>query len=224
MEEVKNAKELLDETISILNEKKVARKALAEVNKRVITETAGDKGDWNTLVKAYANKGRAWIGDNPLELSSEEKHKDVVSPIFTKLLNLIKATEAFDQTEELLGEYFNALEEAGITIQIDSEKFTHSNVDMMDSDIEDELKAAKSFLLTIESYSDEIKNEHAIKAEELNFAPKTGYMQVASIYKKGINGKDIDDTVQNILTYNEFIDKAVNLAADYAKDINNTGN
>lgn len=224
MEEVKNAKELLDETISILNEKKVARKALAEVNKRVITETAGDKGDWNTLVKAYANKGRAWIGDNPLELSSEEKHKDVVSPIFTKLLNLIKATEAFDQTEELLGEYFNALEEAGITIQIDSEKFTHSNVDMMDSDIEDELKAAKSFLLTIESYSDEIKNEHAIKAEELNFAPKTGYMQVANIYKKGINGKDIDDTVQNILTYNEFIDKAVNLAADYAKDINNTGN
>ena len=224
MEEVKNAKELLDETISILNEKKVARKALAEVNKRVVTETAGDKGDWNTLVKAYANKGRAWIGNNPLELNSEEKHKDVVSPIFNKLLNLIKAAEAFDQTEELLGEYFAALEEAGITIQINPEKFTHSNVDMMDEDIEEELKAAKSFLLTIESYSDEIKNEHAIKAEELNFAPKTGYMQVANIYKKGINGKDIDDTVQNILTYNEFIDKAVNLAADYAKDINNTGN
>lgn len=223
MEEVKNAKDLLEETVSILNEKKVAGKALAEVNKRVITGTSGDKLDWNLLVKAYTNKGRAWVAENPLELNPEEKHKDAISPIFAKLLNLIKATEAFNQTDAILGEYLEALEEAGISIQIDSDKFTHYATEALDSDLEDELKAAKSFKLTIESYTDEIKDEHAAKAEDLNFAPKSGYMKVANIYKRGISGKDIDDTVQNILTYNEFIDSAVNLAADYAKDINNTG-
>lgn len=220
MEDVKDAKELLNETLKIFKEKKVAGKALAEVNKRVLTETSGNKNDWSTLTKAYTNKGKAWIAGNPLELNPEEKYKDIISAVFIKLVTLIKATEAFNRTEEILGDYLEALENIGINIQIDSDKFTHFDTNMCD--IEEELKAVKAFKATIESYNEEIKEEHSAKAEDLNFAPKTGYMKVANIYKRGISGKDIDDTVQDILTYNEFIDRAVNLVADYAKDINNT--
>ena len=64
-----------------------------------------------------------------------------------------------------------------------------------------------------------MKEEHAPRAEELNFAPSSDYMKVVNIYKKGVAGKEIDDEVQDILTHNELLDSAVNLVADYAKSI-----
>ena len=72
MAEVSNAKEHLEETVSTLNERKVASKALAEVDKRVLQATNGDKAHWKLLTKVYANKGKAWAGESPLVIDKEE--------------------------------------------------------------------------------------------------------------------------------------------------------
>ena len=107
----------------------------------------------------------------------------------------------------------------GIKIEIDSNCFEHYDTDALDEDIEEAFNTSKAYINTLEEYSDEIKNEHAQKAEELNFAPATAYSRVVNIYTKGINGKEIDDDVQNILAYNALLDQAVNLTADYAREI-----
>lgn len=218
MEEVKNAEELLSATMDLLREKKVTAKAMSEVSKRVLEATKADKSAWKILTKAYSDKGRAWVGGNPLVLDKEEPHKDTLSPTFAKLLSIITATEAFEYSDEILKEYFDALEEAGIKITIDHDKFEHADVDNVD-DLEEELKSIKSYSSTIEQYNDELRDEHAMKAEELNFAPSSDYMKVVNIYRKGVAGKEIDDDVQDILTHNELLDSAVNLVADYSKQI-----
>lgn len=219
MEEVTNAKDLLEETVDVLREKKTASKALTEVNKRVLQETGGDKADWRIVTKVNSNKGRAWIDDNPLELNTEEKHKDFLSSIFIKLVGIIKATESFNLTDDLLSEYFEKLEEIGIKITVDSDKFDHLSTEGLDTDIHEELDSVKSYDRTIENYNDEIREEHVVKAEELDFSPADTYMKVVNIYRKGLSGKEIDDDVQNILTHNEMFDSAVNLTADYVKNL-----
>lgn len=218
MEEVNNAKELLQETVALLRERKTAGKALNEVHKRVLQTAGGDKALWKQLAKAYANKGKAWAA-GPLVLDKAAKHKDIVTPTLAKLLSLITATELYDMTDDLLSDYFDALAEVGIKITIDHDKFEHAHVDALDVPVEEELKSAKAYMSTMESYSDEIRDEHAPKAEELNFAPASAYSRVVNIYRKGISGKEIDDDVQNILTFNELLDSAVNLTADYAKAV-----
>ena len=218
MEDVKNAEELLSATMDLLREKKVTSKAKAEVNKRVLAATSGDKGNWNLAVKAYSDKGRAWAG-GPLLLNKDEPHKDSLSPMFIKLLQTVTALEEFNLTEDILSDYLDALEELGIKITIDSEKFNHVDTDSLEIPLQEELDSLKSYTATIESYTDEIKNEHAPRAEELNFAPSSDYMKVVNIYRKGVAGKEIDDDVQDILTHNELLDSAVNLVADHAKSI-----
>ena len=220
MEDVKNAEELLSATMDILREKKVTGKAQAEVVKRVLDQTGGDKSNFRIVTKAFADKGKAWVGGNPLTLDKDVKHKDSLSPIFIKLLTTITALEEFNQTDDLLKEYLDELKSVGINITIDHDQFNHVDTETMDPDFEDELKSIKSYAATIESYNDEIRDEHTQKAEELNFAPSDSYMTVVNLYKKGIAGKEIDDDVQNILTHNELLDSAVNLVADHARSIN----
>lgn len=216
IKEVKNAEELLEETMKVLSDKKITEKALAEKTKYVIDNTGADKASWKQVVKAFSNKGKAWIA-GPLELDPTAKHKDAISPIFIKLLSLIQATEIFDQTDEILGDYLDALKNQGIEIKINHDMFNHCDTSSLDEPIEEYLKTSKAYSSTIEEYSDEIKDEHSVKAEELNFAPQNAYAKVVNIYKKGLNGKEIDDDVQDILTYNEMLDTAVNLVAEYAR-------
>lgn len=218
MEEVKDAKELLEETCKVLSEKKIASKTLGEIRNRILSATDGSKETWQTLVKAYNGKGRAWRDDNPLDLDPDEKRKDPSSSLFVKLLNLITAAEAFGQTNNLLSSYFETLEKFGIKISVDPSKFFHLDLDNLEEDLDEELKSVKSYLRTIEEYTDEIQEEHTAKAEALNFAPAKGYMKVVNIFRKGQSGKEIDDDVQKILVENEFMDKAVNLTADYARN------
>lgn len=216
MEDVNTAADLLTATLDLLREKRITAKALADANKRVLQAVGGDKSNWKLLTKAYSDKGRAWAA-GPLVLNKEEKHKDFIAPIFIKLLATITATEEFNYSDEILSDYLDALEEQGIKITIDHEKFNHA--DTNEIDIEEELSSIKSYTATIEGYNDELKEEHAPRAEELNFAPSSDYMKVVNIYKKGVAGKKIDDEVQDILTHNELLDSAVNLVADYAKSI-----
>ena len=218
MENVNNAEELLSSTMEILRDKKITMKARSEVNKRVLDKAGGDKGNWNIVAKAYSDKGKAWQG-SPFVLNPDEKHKDSTSALFIKLLKLITALEEFNQTEDILSEYISALNDFGIKIQIDHDKFDHADTEALDDPIESELQSIKSYNATLDSYNDEIREEHAAKAEDLNFAPSSDYMKVVNIYRKGIAGKEIDDDVQNILTHNELLDSAVNLVADRAKEI-----
>ena len=108
---------------------------------------------------------------------------------------------------------------------IDTKEYLFNNEDIENWGINKEDIIDRRILLKNKEYSfskmmpDELKEEHAPRAEELNFAPSSDYMKVVNIYKKGVAGKEIDDEVQDILTHNELLDSAVNLVADYAKSI-----
>lgn len=215
--EINNAEELLNATVDVLKEKKNTGKALAEVTKRVLDQSGGDKSNWRIVTKVCANKGRAWLG-NPLDLDKEAEHKDSISPLFIKLLATITALEEFNQTDEVLKEYLDALQSRGITITIDHNAFEHADTDSIEPPIDEELESTKSYMRTIENYSDEIKNEHAVRANELNFCSANSYMSIAQLYKRGVvDGKDIQDTCQDILTDHEMFDTAVGLIQSQAQ-------
>lgn len=216
--DVTSPRELLESTLKVSQEKKSINDALRDLNKRVLKETDGDKKDWRLITQSYAKKGKAWTGSDPLVLDESEKFKDKVSVLFVKLFDLIKAAEAFNVTDTLLSDYISALASKGVEISIDSSAFEHLNTDTLDMDIEDELKSAKSYIANIDECDDEIREIHSPKSEDLNFAPKSNYTKVFNLYKKGVCGKDIDDDVQNILTKNEMLSSAVNLASAYAQE------
>ena len=69
-------------------------------------------------------------------------------------------------------------------------------------------------LKTIEEYSTELKETHAPKSEEIDFAPKKEYMGLVNIYKRGLEGKDVEDQVQDKLTICEWTERAYNLVKD----------
>lgn len=212
MESVKNAEELLNETAELMEDKKVASKALRDVTKRVIEEAGGaDKTNWNKVRKYYKDKGKGWAGD-PLLLDKEAKKKDGLSQKFKGLYEAINAIEEFNMSS-ILEDYFKSLESKGITITIDHEKFAHA--DISEESVEDALDSSKGYMETIDSYNDELKDEHAPKSEELNFAPAGEYTNLAKIFVRGMKGKDVGDVVQNKVTYCEMTETAYNLVKDY---------
>ena len=213
MENVKNAEELLDETVEVIENKKIASKALKEITKRVMEEAGGaDKTNWNKTRKYYKDKGKGWVAGDPLCLDKEAKKKDPLSSKFKGLYDAIAAIEEFNMSP-MLDDYFKALADKGITITIDSEKFAHA--DIGEESVNDALDSSKSYMETIDSYNDEIKDEHAPKSEELNFAPAGEYTGLVKIFMKGMKGKDVGDVVQDKVTYCEMTETAYNLVKDY---------
>jgi len=208
---VNNAEELLEESLKILSDKKDTQKALKDSVSNILEQTSGDKYYWGIVSKVYANKGNGWIGGDPLNLDKDEPHKDVISGTFKKLAETIDAFVRFNQLEKLQ-EYFDALADKGIKIEVDESKF--EKYETGSCDVDDFLDSQKSYIKTIADYSDELKNVHAVKSEELNFAPASEYLGLLGIYKKGIEGKDVEDAVQDKVTHCEWTETAYNLVKE----------
>ena len=113
----------------------------------------------------------------------------------------------------MLKDYFDALKKKGIEITLNLEEFVQA--DIAEESVEDALDSSKGYMEEIDSYNDELKDEHAPKAEELNFAPKEEYKGLASIFIRGMKGKDVGDAVQDKVTYCEMTETAYNLVKDY---------
>lgn len=208
---VSNNEELLDASLKLLQDRKEASKALKDIASRVITASGGDKSSWSSVRKLHAKKGDGWVGNNPLVLDKDAKSKDILSTMFARLQKTIVDIESYNQAD-MLNEYFNALKESGITIELDHSKFFHADTTQLD--VEDELDSSKAYIKTIESYDEEMKEVHATTSEALNFTAKEDYKKVLGLYNRKVKGKDIGDTVQDILTKHTMMDTAVNLIND----------
>lgn len=209
--EAKNAEELIEETLKVMSDKKDTQKALKDSVSEVLERTNGDKYDWNIVNKVYANKGEGWVAGNPLNLDKDNPHKDAISSTFKKLAETITAFAKFDQLD-VLEDYFEALRNLGINIQVDESQIPKQDLDGVD--IKDYLTSQKAYIKTIEEYSTELREVHTAVSEDLNFAPKTEYLKLVGIYKRGIEGKDVDDAVQDKLTHCEWTETAYNLVKE----------
>ena len=216
LENVNSREDLLDESIKLLEEKRVVSKALKDIAKNVLKETSGDKNDWKVVSKFYYNKGKGWAnGGDPLTLEKEAPKKDTFSQLCIRLRDTIRSLVAFGKAD-LLDEYLQALDAAGIGITLKGDLAPQETG--FEEVVDEALDSAKSYYATIESYNDELKNVHAPKSEELNFTVAGDYSSALKIYRKKIKGKAVDDDVQNINLRCEMLETALNLINDMEVD------
>ena len=110
-----------------------------------------------------------------------------------------------------LKEYFDALYEDGIHINIDNE----DQYDVTSpAEIEEVIKSMCAYQLVVDENSETIKEEHGQRSEDIDFAPKKNYPEVLGLYSKIQNGKDVDDEYQDKITYLEMFESALNLVYD----------
>lgn len=201
--------DLLDETRKVEDEKKVAAKAMNELAKDAANSLNADP---STLKKCKDYKyyyGRGWVNENPLELDKDEKFKDRISPTFKKLRDIILDLQANGMTD-LLKPYIGALEGYGIHITIDEADPIVSDVE----EIKEVIESMCGYQQVICENSDIIKEEHSPKSEELNFTPASKYKEVFGLYSRKMKGKDIDDSIQDKVTFCEMYETALNEVND----------
>lgn len=205
----KDAKELLDESIEVLEEKKQAQKAMNGLAKDSEESLGANKSVVKFCKDIYFTKGKAWVGGSPLTLDSQEKVKDKTSQLMIKLRDLILNLQSIGHVDWLT-DYFSALEGYGIHITVDDADPEVSDTD----EIEEVIKSMCAYQSIIKDNSEIIKETHGQESEDLNFAPKKDYSQVVSLYNKIQNGKDVDDEYQDKITRLEMFETALNLVYD----------
>lgn len=205
----KDAKELLEESMQVLDEKKTAQKTMNMMAKDAEESLNIDSATTKYCKGIYYTKGKGWLNGNPLALDKDSKIKDKTSQIMIKLRDEILYLQRIGHTD-WLNDYISALEGCGIHISID-------DVDPVVSDtneIEEVIKSMCGYQLVIDENSEMIKEDHGQQSEDLSFAPKKNYAEVLGLYSKIQNGKDVDDEYQDKITNLEMLETALNLVYD----------
>ena len=207
--EAKTGFEVLEETSKLMDERKVAKKALTETEKALANLLDIDVGFVKEADKLVEKKGAGWSG-SPLSLDKDAKVKDPLSQLFINLRDKVLVLRETGQVD-ILQEYVEALEGQGIHLSFDAvpTPFDDAVGEMFDR--------ATSYIRTIRSYDDEVKDEHAPKAEELNFCPSREYKGLARIYKRGKKSgvEAVNDACQDKVAYCEMTETAYNLVHDH---------
>lgn len=201
--------DLLDETSKIEDEKKVAAKAMNELAKDAAKTLNGDASVIKKCKDYSYYHGKGWVNGDPLNLDPDEKFKDRISPIMKKLRDIIVDLQANGMTE-LLTPYFSALEGYGIHVTLDEEVPTISDV----NELKTVITSMCGYQQVICENSEIIKEEHSKKSEELNFTPASKYKEVFGLYSRKMKGKDIDDSIQDKVTFCEMYETALNEVQD----------
>ena len=203
-------KDLLDESIIALDEKKQAQKTINGLAKDAEEPLNIDKQTVKFCNNVYFAKGKGWVNNNPLLLDKDAKIKDKTSQLMIKLRDLILNLRRIGHLD-WLKEYFDALCEDGIHITIDNE----DQYDVTSpAEIEEVIKSMCAYQLVVDENSETIKEEHGQRSEDIDFAPKKNYPEVLGLYSKIQNGKDVDDEYQDKITYLEMFESALNLVYD----------
>lgn len=184
--------ELLEESLRVKGDIKVSKKAMEEASTRISDQLKIDKGFVKEARKLLSKKGA--------------EKGDVLSSTFEKLATIISVLNVTGMLDEL-NEYLSELEGKGIKISIENK-----NESAPPSVIED-FKDVIAYLHTIDEYQEEITS-HSTRAEELNFSPKKEYKQLLSMYERRLKGKDVEDKVQDKITYCTMTETAWNIVHD----------
>lgn len=223
MEEMDETKpfDLLDESVKILDDIKVAKKALKDVISNITDATSSQSGFIKAATKIVAKMGDGVTDKSkPLNVDKEAPYKDPISKLLKSLGETVLTLKEAGVLNKLQP-YFEQLKtDYGISISIEDV----SVEDLIDPSIEDLYNLSTSYLRTIRDYKDEIKEDHAPKAEEIQFVKSNDYNKVLALYNKGMSkGVDaIEDKCQDTLTSCEdtkkdldSLETAVNLVHDH---------
>lgn len=177
------------------NEKSALWKEMNNIAKSCSKQTGIDR---NTLmrVKDYLHyRGRGW-GEDCLSKSEEsEKYPDRVSPTFRHLIDIVTNAYATGK-EDLLDVYLSAVKERGITISIDTSKFTQPSSDSKEI-ISEALKIMDPLQCDICEKNDYMNDVLAQDAENVNLSPKNKYKQLVKLAASKQLGRDVEDKVQD---------------------------
>ena len=177
------------------NEKKYYSKEM-NTSAKLCSEETGIERRAIMMVKDYIHyKGRGW-GDTCLTKSEEkDKYPDRVAPTFRRLLDIVSNCYALGK-EDLLSEYINALEDAGIKLVIDESKFLHPDEETVET-ADRYLQAMETFQCSICEQNDYMTEVLAEQAEAVDLSPKNKYKQIIQLAAKKLEGKDINDKVHD---------------------------
>lgn len=190
----KQVEELYEKSFETLNEKKSINKSISAAAKDIMKLSSEIERSQVSRCKDYLSlKGKGWAG-GPLELNTEEKRKDKISQVFIKLKEIYTDCEALGITD-ILDEYQSALLKYGIQIKFDIG-------DPLVSD-PDEARRLLDVMANLKNDAEaltlKIREEDAAEAEELGVSKKSLYPQLLSFYEKKMNGKDVEDAIQDKL-------------------------
>lgn len=187
--------ECLSQGIQYHNEKRSCSKVMNAVAKSCSKETHVEK---KTImkVKDYLHyRGRGW-GDDCLSKSEEtEKYPDRVSPTFRNLVEIIKNSYETGK-EDLLNVYLEAAKERGITISIDTSKFSLPSVETKER-INTAINQMDPLQCVICEKNDYMTDVLAEQAENSNLSPKNKYKKIVELAAAKQAGRDVDDKVQD---------------------------
>lgn len=200
---------LLSETERIENEKKVASKAMNELAKDAAKTLNGDASVIKKCKDYYYYHKNGWIDNDPLNLDPEEKFKDRISPVFKKLRDIVIDLQTNGMVD-LLNPYISALEGYGIKVIIDPADPVVSDVD----ELKEVVKSMCGYQKVICENADIIREDHSQESEDLNFTPKSKYKEVFGLYSRKMKGKDVDDNIQDRVTFCEMYETALNEVND----------
>lgn len=202
------AEELLDESLTLLEEKKTAQKTINTMAKDASAALGVPASVIKKCKDLYFTKGKAWNG-GPLSLDKDEKVKDKISQVMIKLVEVIQLFQNVGHVD-WLDDYISALEGFGIHLSIDDVTPLTSDPD----ETEEIIKSMLAYQAIIKDNTEMIREDHGTESENLNFAPKKDYSQVVSFYNKVKDGKDVDDEYQDKVTALEMLETAMNLIYD----------
>lgn len=214
----KNVKELLEESIQVLDEKKVAQKSMNGLAKDSEKSLGIDAATVKFCKGIYYTKGKGWVNKDPFNLNKDADIKDKTSQLMIKFRDIILNLRRIGHLD-WLHEYFSKLEGYGIHINVDAQDPDVSSPE----EIEEVIKSMCGYQLVIDENTETIKEDHGQQSEDLNFAPKKNYAEVLGLYSKIQNGKDVDDEFQDKIAQLEMLESALNLVYDDA-GTNDNGN
>lgn len=217
--------DILDESVKNLNNIKSARKGLKETISNIVDATGAESGFVKEAIKITSRLGDGVINpERPLGLEAEAKEKDPVSKLLLNLAEIIQCLKV-TKTANKLKPYFEQLkDEYGIIIALTDA----SELNEVDEDINESFVSAKAYNKTIKDYREEIKEEHATKADDANFVRARDYSKVLNIYNTGVSKglEAVEDKCQDTLASCEetkrnvdILETAVNAVQDKISSI-----
>ena len=203
-ENVEKIEELITDSLDTLTDKKRYSKTMNQIIKDCSKEIGVDKKALKKVNSYYHYKGADWENKNPLKKDKDAKYKDKVSPIFIKLLEVVENLREVGDYE-FLKPYLTALEEFGIHITIDETKKSDEN---KTERIKEVLDSASKLQTNVDTLTEELKEEKSSESEELNFTPKSSFINILGFLDKINEGKNIEDKIQDNFTQLAMLNNA----------------
>lgn len=208
---IPEVKKLLKESTEIHYEIIKLFDEMNDVAKTTAKSTKIPKWMFNKMKDCQYYKGLGWEGGkDPLNLDSNEKFKDRMSPVFIRLLNLVQLCRHFNNLD-LIKEYIEALKSFGINITIEA---THDSAPVFSPEA---IKVAQATIDKMIEYQSQIckladilRDENSLKAESYDYVPKAEFRGIVDTnYRKQVDKVKYDSIKKRLKGFYQ-VEEAIN--------------